>query len=929
MPRNLVSLSWDEPLLPQLVRRLTVSCHGAPWDLRRKLVVVPTQESGRRLRQGLAVAAARAGTGVLAPQILTPEQLIRTFGVTDETASDLAALAAWGEVLTQADLNAFRAVFPSDPPRRYSTWSVCFAQQLLTVQRELAEHGLTFADVATRVEGTSAEPERWTQLAVLERAWNEVLRAHALAGQPAAVLAWAHAETGLTDVDEVTLAAVTDPTPLLLQRVERWSNQCRVEVLVHGPADVFDEWGRPQPPAFEHRALPIGERTRLRVMRDHAAAASFASEVAEGYRAQRQTVAFGLINSEAGAAVQLAFSREALPVHDPAGTSLGSRGLGLLAMQLLRLASDARVNVAAQALRHPLLARYAVHGPRWCADGAELLRWLDELTEKHLPSDLTAALTFARREKRYAGLAAALEWLEDLRLRLHRPGVAGALASALSEVSAAAGEDGGVSDEEVDALRDLVMEATEVEQRFRSFAPQSVVAALQQALQRSRAFRRAEAGAWDLQGWLELVYEEAPHLVLIGFNEGHVPETIQGDLFLPNGLREQLGLRSNRDRLARDHHLLEALLRSRASSGRVDVLVPRLGEDGGPLQPSRLLFRCTDNELVDRARTLFAEPAPPPPLSPRRPAWRLKPLPVVRQPPHFTPSALKSYLACPFRYYLTALLKMEPVEVGTREISPQVFGDLCHTALQRLGENEALQDVMEAPVLADFLCTTLEAEAHERFGVADSFALRVQLASAEARLRAAAEVEAEERSRGWRIVRCEAPWEMKVQDVVFRGRIDRIDRNQETGQYRLIDYKTFDRAKTPDRTHWARHRAHEAHVLAESCFDHEGATWRWTDLQLPLYLLALRPDIGEHVAAGYFILPKTKEETGLRLWTDLSAEHLLHAESCALSIARAVRAGRFWPPAEKLSYEHPTDVLFPDGIPEDVDDALMLALATP
>jgi inactivated superfamily I helicase len=56
----------------------------------------------------------------------------------------------------------------------------------------------------------------------------------------------------------------------------------------------------------------------------------------------------------------------------------------------------------------------------------------------------------------------------------------------------------------------------------------------------------------DLEGWLELAWNPAPVLCVAGMNEGFVPDGHVGDLFLPDTLRRQLGLRDDRMRVARD-----------------------------------------------------------------------------------------------------------------------------------------------------------------------------------------------------------------------------------------------------------------------------------------------------------------------------------------------------------------------------------------
>ena len=124
-------------------------------------------------------------------------------------------------------------------------------------------------------------------------------------------------------------------------------------------------------------------------------------------------------------------------------------------------------------------------------------------------------------------------------------------------------------------------------------------------LGRGALFPERPADTIDLQGWLELAWEDAPHLIVAGANEGVLPETIHGDRFLPESIRSPLGLRSNEDRFARDAWLLELLIRSRGDDGQVDFFVGRQRHNGDPLKPSRLLFRCPDSQLAERVEHLL------------------------------------------------------------------------------------------------------------------------------------------------------------------------------------------------------------------------------------------------------------------------------------------------------------------------------------
>ena len=88
-----------------------------------------------------------------------------------------------------------------------------------------------------------------------------------------------------------------------------------------------------------------------------------------------------------------------------------------------------------------------------------------------------------------------------------------------------------------------------------------------------------------------------------------------------------------------------------------------------------------------------------------------------------------------------------------------------------------------------------------------------------------------------------------------------------------------------------------------------GGRLQWRDVQLPLYAAALRlrgltPD-----EVGYFALPKSVMETEIRTWTDFSNEWIDHALECAAEVVRRLRAGFFWPPADR-AYARSFDELF-------------------
>jgi hypothetical protein len=163
-------------------------------------------------------------------------------------------------------------------------------------------------------------------------------------------------------------------------------------------------------------------------------------------------------------------------------------------------------------------------------------------------------------------------------------------------------------------------------------------------------------------------------------------------------------------------------------------------------------------------------------------------------------------------------------------------------------------------------------------------AVRVQVEQLRLRLAAFADWQADWREQGWRIEHVEvepgdgnASLIVDREPMILRGRIDRIDLNESSGEYLVFDYKTSDSPKTPEKTHR----------------DQDG----WIDLQLPLYKhLTTALGIEGPIQLGYIVLPKDTGKTG-ELLAEWSDDDFRSALGVAEDVVRSVRAERFWPPA--------------------------------
>ena len=99
----------------------------------------------------------------------------------------------------------------------------------------------------------------------------------------------------------------------------------------------------------------------------------------------------------------------------------------------------------------------------------------------------------------------------------------------------------------------------------------------------------------------------------------------------------------------------------------------------------------------------------------------------------------------------------------------------------------------------------------------------------------------------------------------------------ETGQRIVFDYKSGDRALSPDRTH--------------------RQAGQWVDLQLPLYrYLASGLGVTDPVQLGFILLPKDTATASFSLAKWSEAE-LNEAYIVAHDVVRKVRDETFWPPS--------------------------------
>ena len=831
------------------------------------LVVVPTAQSGRRLRLKLAE---RLGA-VVPPEIRLPPQLLERrdqgSGIRDQGA----------EIATRSDeLVAFLEALGEK-----GTLDV--AAQYADIRGILGGNALTFADVAERIGGiltdetADFEVERWQGLAELE---GRYLAALANRGKTDRIVAMKDVIADpprLEGIERIVLACLLDPLPAMRQVVERLRARDGVAV---------DE-------------LPFAndgakERTLGRFQIEPCAtAASEAERVAEIFAAVKPDEALPALcvaDAEEFPEIQGAMLAKGLKVHDPSRTPLVTSSLGHLVEQIAALARTRSYNVFSAFIRSGDVRRWLCTELKIAPEEyVAALNELDNAQAKLLPEKID---DIAPKTK---GKLRAI--FEQVEVALRKRGIRQILQAVFREH---------ILDERDPDAREFAAAAETVngliDECFPCASPGGDVTSpppWNGDLAMELCARRLKESSYSLEpdegdviltdGWLELPFLDADELVITGFNEGRVPESVVGHAFLPDRLRRGLGLIDNESRTERDRRILRMALACRAE-GAVKVFFRSIDAAGDALKPSRLLFEGTDDaELVRRVRTFYGvkagtEEAKTPDLPQD---WKLKlEIPPERKELAFTsPSSLDLYLRCPFTYCLKKTFG-EKADDRADELDPSEFGHLAHDALELWGAG-ALKDSEDADAIAVELAAHVDGILGERFGTSVPAIVALQGESMKRRLAAFARIQAARHAEGWRTVAAERKLQVTYGHTTVRGRCDRIDYNERTGEWCVIDYKTFD---NPDRAVWM-----------------DAKTGEWKSLQLPLYCAMLDADPEfpearrERISSAYCVLGKTAETT---LFTGpMNGAYVPEAEAKVRELIDRIERGIFWPPSPKDAWQ--------------------------
>jgi ATP-dependent helicase/nuclease subunit B len=886
---ELIFLGWERPFLAAAAERWIEFVAKRGLDPARCVLVLPGRRAARRLEERIAQLAPPAWPP---PRVVSEGDLARVLSKERvRLASEWQRALAWREVLGAASAQEREALWSGGERQGVAGLASLCARTF----SELAREGLDAARVAEAAGANESfgAPQRWRTLAELERRYVAALERRGRR-DPAAV-ARAAAQGELDTTWCVQLFALVDPPRALRKLLERVDD---VASFVFAPAEHaadFDAFGALRSESWAEADVAFDD-ARWRVVDgpDDQAREALAELARVEPPPAPEEVAIGVPDEDVLPFLERRLLEAGCEPRWAGGQVLAHTREARLALDALAWLVRPGVEEFARLAAHPDFERL-------CGQpGGTLGAALDRYVGEHVPARIDGSWPADRAELR-TSMRAAIEGLGAAVSRANElfgstasgahPSAewADALARWLSAAFAETDLDardprGWKRARALELLAELVRELREADE---GVAPVALDAAAFHELLAARL------NAIDLPpppgdgrpvvelfGWLELVLDDAPHLVITGVQEGSLPSA-PGIGLLTEAARRELELGHEQRRVARDVWALRAILASRPN---VTLLTGRRSSERNPHRPSRLLLRCAPERVVQRVRAVWPEHESDPPAAAGAPPSYRPPRPERAFEGVLRVTDFKTYIESPYAFYVQRVLGLRAVESRVLELDPRSFGSLAHEVLELVG-HETWRACTDDKRLLAALEGRLEQLSGARFGSTPRPAVVLQIEKLRARLASFARWQAQQVELGWRThaVEWNAPG-IEIDGQRVAGRIDRIERHAANGNWRVVDYKTGDKSRPPRSAHFSRARG-------------------WIDLQLPLYReLTAELWRGAPLELGYVNLGRDEDDELFAAFVCSAEEHAEALEK-AREVVRGIRAAEFERVGEKAPFD--------------------------
>lgn len=928
-------LDWESPLATSVAEWVLASAEKEEscYLLEDYLIIAPTKQAGRRLRETLATLAEKEKFVVIPPHVVTPDFLVDPSHQKDiVTANPIDEYLIWKGILNSLEVSNYKALFPNTNNFKNESWITSTIKEIRSVRRTLGESGLTISGV---VDSNTLEKNRWKEFSNLEAIYHQQLKKLSLMDREEARAEFSRAPYYDNEYKKVIIAATPDPLPISIEALKNFDQISSVEVLVWSPEilkENFDEWGRPNIDYWSESKIEINDfdesvHKTLSVENFGDLGAELASQHSQAFG----TVSFGIGLIESIASIRRKLERVGINSFDPSGIDLTKQPILEVLRCLSQCLSNETFDSLSKIVRLPIIAQMIVRGSETKED--DLLSAVDLFIKNHCPDLIQTIQPLVKDDI----LILVLEWWENWKSQLSsKNGVDGILlflqeAYQEQEYQTNLPVDRIQLDSIKGCLKVLEEIQTSLERNSTKLNTKESLALLLYRVKTEKISEEKLPESIDLHGWLELLWEDSPHLIITGMNEGTIPDLTFSDSYLPNSLRESLNLRSNEDRIARDSYILTALTENRKhQKGRIDYLYSETKVDGTPARPSGFFYRCQDNEIAER---VFSE-LKSDPFSMEVPAkswnWKFNSPSVpadhkIKQSISIT--KLRDYLTCPYRFYLKNILSITSNTSSHKEMDALQLGTFIHRVIERYGKNEDINTTADPRAIFEYFKSEWNKIITINYGKFLPLTIEIQKQSIEQKFLWLSEIEANSRNEGWQIIPefVETNIEIPLSNSLITGVVDRVERNSNTGEYRVLDLKTgtstLGHSKNQEvfGAHLRKLKTNEQISDLPTCmvYENESETYVWKNLQLPLYHIGLGLE-GDSKKAGYIVLANSRRETQYLEWDDIE-KVLASAQKCAQGIIKMIDKNKFWPPVEKVNYDDFKALSFKENLESEFD----------
>jgi hypothetical protein len=288
------------------------------------------------------------------------------------------------------------------------------------------------------------------------------------------------------------------------------------------------------------------------------------------------------------------------------------------------------------------------------------------------------------------------------------------------------------------------------------------------------SFDDINSGSITVMGLLESRAVQFDGVIIVDFNENHVPKRSIKDKFLSSQIKKSTGLPTSVDR-----ENLQKYYYSRLIGGAKEVCISYVKNETS--QISRFANELFSSNVInhnikdDEYKTILYN------------NHRLNHfnhdviLKMDLSQQTWSATSLKTYLTCKRKYYLQYVSKIKEHTVA---LKPQGFelGDMIHKTLQKLYESYSLHDIDYEKLLKELNTQRIQ-----------NPYLILDIEIWKKRLETFIKMEKERFKTNMELLECEKPFLIEHQGIKLKGVIDRIDKIND--EYWVLDYKTSSNLK--------------------------------------------------------------------------------------------------------------------------------------